>query len=250
MIDLNLAFNKIVEIPLNLCECSALEHLNLGNNNLCSIPKQIIRLHKLEALALNNNHLVILPLAISSMKCLKFSDTRKNSIHTHDARALLSDFQFCIDMLIYSPLFSNEVLKKVCDNFFFWYRLSLIHSPLFEESFGPTLPVTLKELAARVVFEHTQTSSSHNDGEERLPRPLREIVDCPVAICLLCERWIFCSAFFFTLDNLEDFPVLRKALELNGELLLLGRSMAVFCSTSCCKTLKERFIQCRRNFET
>lgn len=77
-IHLNLRWNRLKNIPIELCNMEKLKILELNNNNLTELPKEIIKLKNLEVLNLNINNLINLPKEIVKLKNLKVLNIKNN----------------------------------------------------------------------------------------------------------------------------------------------------------------------------
>lgn len=63
--------NKIIEIPIELCNMKRLSYLNLGKNQISVIPKEIGNLSKLIKLIFTNNTIYQVPKEKGLKKFLK-----------------------------------------------------------------------------------------------------------------------------------------------------------------------------------
>ena len=75
---INLRWNRLVNIPVELCNIKQLKVLELNNNNLTGLPKEITKLQNLEELNLNINNLTTLPKEIIQLKKLKVLNIKNN----------------------------------------------------------------------------------------------------------------------------------------------------------------------------
>jgi len=64
---LDLSFNNLAAVPIEICNLSALTDLNLDNNVIVSLPKEVGLLKKLKTLSLRNNYIQV--------KSTNFSDS-------------------------------------------------------------------------------------------------------------------------------------------------------------------------------
>ena len=78
IIKINLRWNRLTSIPVELCNLKQLKILELNNNNLTSLPKEIVKLENLEELNLNINNLSTLPKEILQLEKLKVLNIKNN----------------------------------------------------------------------------------------------------------------------------------------------------------------------------
>ncbi|XP_065187286.1 leucine-rich repeat-containing protein 59-like [Sycon ciliatum] len=82
---LDLACNKLEELPEELCEMRQLQRLDLSKNVLIFLPQAIGRLEKLRQLDLFSNRLSSLPLSFSQLAQLKWLDLKNNMLDSQIA---------------------------------------------------------------------------------------------------------------------------------------------------------------------
>ncbi len=75
---INLRWNRLVNIPEELCSLKQLKILELNNNNLTDLPIEIAQLEYLEELNLNINNLRKLPEEIIKLNNLKVLNIKNN----------------------------------------------------------------------------------------------------------------------------------------------------------------------------
>lgn len=75
---INLRWNRLTNIPVELCNLKQLKILELNNNNLTGLPKEIAKLENLEELNLNINNLTTLPKEITQLEKLKVLNIKNN----------------------------------------------------------------------------------------------------------------------------------------------------------------------------
>lgn len=78
LIDLNLSYNELVEIPKQLFELAQLKFLKLDFNKIAVLPSEIIAFKNLEFFSISNNKLVTLPENIIHLQNLKCLNIGKN----------------------------------------------------------------------------------------------------------------------------------------------------------------------------
>jgi len=75
---ISLRWNRLVNIPEELCSLKQLKILELNNNNLTDLPIEIAMLENLEELNLNINNLTKLPEGIVQLEKLKVLNIKNN----------------------------------------------------------------------------------------------------------------------------------------------------------------------------
>jgi len=75
---ISLRWNRLVNIPEELCNLKHLKVLELNNNNITDLPAEIAMLENLEELNLNINNLIKLPKEITLLKNLKILNIKNN----------------------------------------------------------------------------------------------------------------------------------------------------------------------------
>eukprot|EP01060_Flectonema_neradi_P026892 TRINITY_DN3637_c0_g1_i2.p1 TRINITY_DN3637_c0_g1~~TRINITY_DN3637_c0_g1_i2.p1 ORF type:complete len:211 (+),score=44.21 TRINITY_DN3637_c0_g1_i2:42-674(+) len=69
--ELNLSYNSIEELPLEICQLKYLQRLNVSNNKLRYMPTDIDQLRYLEELCIDNNFITAFPPNLGYMKKLQ-----------------------------------------------------------------------------------------------------------------------------------------------------------------------------------
>ena len=69
--ELNLSYNSIEELPLEICQLKYLQRLNISNNKLRYMPTDVDQLHYLEELCIDNNFITAFPPNLGYMKKLR-----------------------------------------------------------------------------------------------------------------------------------------------------------------------------------
>ncbi|CAF0925853.1 unnamed protein product [Rotaria sordida] len=86
---MNMAHNKLKNLPSHISNLIHLKTLNLTNNHLEKLPPAIISLSHLRILKLGHNHLCSLPRSFGSLKSLEILDLTGNDLHED---SLTNDF--------------------------------------------------------------------------------------------------------------------------------------------------------------
>ncbi|CAF2980741.1 unnamed protein product [Rotaria sp. Silwood2] len=86
---MNLAHNKLKNLPSHISNLIHLQTLNVTNNHLEKLPPAIISLSHLRILKLGHNHLCSLPRSFGSLKSLEILDLTGNDLNED---SLTNDF--------------------------------------------------------------------------------------------------------------------------------------------------------------
>ncbi|KAF2119182.1 hypothetical protein BDV96DRAFT_372814 [Lophiotrema nucula] len=78
--NLNLAHNRLQEIPLSLTLCQKLTNINLSNNRLERFPEPVLHIHTLQILHLRDNQLTAIPATITNLQKLSWLGIQNNMI--------------------------------------------------------------------------------------------------------------------------------------------------------------------------
>ncbi|KAL3859952.1 hypothetical protein ACJMK2_010131 [Sinanodonta woodiana] len=115
---LNLADNELHVFPMAICKMKMLTELNVASNKITQIPPDIIGLENLQLFHVHNNHLSSLPDEVCRMKNLmvlvlafnRFTTIPSVLLHTHDTQNQIDSFIMAGNMVDRMP---HEVLNQM-----------------------------------------------------------------------------------------------------------------------------------------
>ncbi|GAB5362452.1 hypothetical protein AAMO2058_000798200 [Amorphochlora amoebiformis] len=96
LIQLDLRFQGLTEVPKEVCACVGLNKLDMGCNKLSALPEEMKNLTSLKILFLTSNEFKIVPPVLSKMKGLSMLSLMRNKLKKLDCTDLPQDMQWMI----------------------------------------------------------------------------------------------------------------------------------------------------------